>query len=50
MLRSSSTNADDLHDDDGATFSAGSRYTHVWVTDQAARWRLASAQGTTITE
>jgi ketosteroid isomerase-like protein len=35
--------------DDGATFSAGSRYTHVWVVDPAGRWQLASAQGTQIT-
>ncbi|GAA2264187.1 hypothetical protein GCM10010149_00050 [Nonomuraea roseoviolacea subsp. roseoviolacea] len=33
---------------DGTAFSAGSRYTHVYVADSPGAWRLASAQGTTI--
>ncbi|WP_327092209.1 nuclear transport factor 2 family protein [Nonomuraea sp. NBC_01738] len=33
---------------DGATFSAGSRYTHVYAADTLGGWRLVSAQGTTI--
>ncbi|WP_067474084.1 nuclear transport factor 2 family protein [Actinomadura hibisca] len=33
---------------DGTTFSAGSRYTHVFATDASGTWRLLSAQGTTI--
>ncbi|MGW5931709.1 YybH family protein [Streptomyces anulatus] len=34
---------------DGTTFTAGSRYTHVFTADSAAGWRLVSAQGTRIT-
>lgn len=34
----------------GTAFSAASRYTHVFVRGTDARWRLASAQGTRITE
>ena len=34
---------------DGTTFTAGSRYTHVFTADPAAGWRLVSAQGTRIT-
>ncbi|MFI7125280.1 nuclear transport factor 2 family protein [Nonomuraea sp. NPDC050153] len=33
---------------DGTTFSAGSRYTHVYAADTHGAWRLVSAQGTTI--
>ncbi|MEQ4724614.1 nuclear transport factor 2 family protein [Nonomuraea sp. B19D2] len=33
---------------DGATFSAGSRYTHVYAADDHGAWRLVSAQGTAI--
>jgi ketosteroid isomerase-like protein len=33
---------------DGTTFSAGSRYTHVYVADSPGSWRLTSAQGTAI--
>ncbi|NUW45144.1 YybH family protein [Nonomuraea rhodomycinica] len=33
---------------DGTAFSAGSRYTHVYVADSPGTWRLTSAQGTTI--
>ncbi|MFI6317452.1 nuclear transport factor 2 family protein [Nonomuraea sp. NPDC050556] len=33
---------------DGATFSAGSRYTHVYTADTQGTWHLLSAQGTTI--
>ncbi|WP_433441555.1 nuclear transport factor 2 family protein [Nonomuraea sp. CA-141351] len=33
---------------DGATFSAGSRYTHVYAADAHGAWRLVSAQGTAI--
>lgn len=33
---------------DGATFTAGSRYTHVYAADAVGTWRLVSAQGTTI--
>lgn len=33
---------------DGSAFTAGSRYTHVFVTDEAAGWRLISGQGTEI--
>ncbi|MEU7832805.1 MULTISPECIES: nuclear transport factor 2 family protein [unclassified Nonomuraea] len=33
---------------EGATFSAGSRYTHVYATDSHGSWRLTSAQGTAI--
>ncbi|MET9339115.1 nuclear transport factor 2 family protein [Nonomuraea sp. NPDC004354] len=33
---------------DGATFSAGSRYTHVYAADAHGTWRLVSAQGTAI--
>ncbi|MFI1566772.1 nuclear transport factor 2 family protein [Streptomyces sp. NPDC020490] len=33
---------------DGTTFTAGSRYTHVFAFDPAAGWRLHSAQGTQI--
>lgn len=33
---------------DGTTFSAGSRYTHVYAADAADAWRLVSAQGTAI--
>ncbi len=35
--------------DDGSTFTAGSRYTHVFARDAGAGWRLVSAQGTQIT-
>ena len=34
----------------GTAFAAASRYTHVFVRDADARWRLASAQGTQIIE
>ena len=34
----------------GATFAAASRYTHVFVRGADTRWRLASAQGTQISE
>ncbi|MER6944022.1 nuclear transport factor 2 family protein [Nonomuraea sp. NPDC000554] len=33
---------------DGATFTAGSRYTHVFAATPGAGWRLLSAQGTEI--
>ena len=33
---------------DGTTFSAGSRYTHVYTADSPGAWRLTSAQGTAI--
>ncbi|WP_165495215.1 YybH family protein [Actinomadura roseirufa] len=33
---------------DGTTFSAGSRYTHVFAADAPGAWRLVSAQGTAI--
>ncbi|MEU7853216.1 nuclear transport factor 2 family protein [Nonomuraea sp. NPDC049141] len=33
---------------DGTTFSAGSRYTHVYAADAHGSWRLTSAQGTAI--
>jgi ketosteroid isomerase-like protein len=33
---------------DGTTFSAGSRYTHVFAADASGTWRLLSAQGTAI--
>ncbi|MFG1682635.1 nuclear transport factor 2 family protein [Nonomuraea sp. NPDC049269] len=33
---------------DGTTFSAGSRYTHVYAADAHGSWRLISAQGTAI--
>ena len=33
---------------DGTTFSAGSRYTHVYAADPHDSWRLVSAQGTAI--
>lgn len=33
---------------DGTTFSAGSRYTHVYAADADGAWRLVSAQGTAI--
>ncbi|WP_329584742.1 nuclear transport factor 2 family protein [Streptomyces sp. NBC_01005] len=33
---------------DGTTFTAGSRYTHVFTADSAAGWHLVSAQGTRI--
>ncbi|MET9251648.1 nuclear transport factor 2 family protein [Nonomuraea sp. NPDC003709] len=33
---------------DGTTFSAGSRYTHVYVADARGAWRFVSAQGTAI--
>jgi ketosteroid isomerase-like protein len=33
---------------DGTTFSAGSRYTHVFAADASGTWRLVSAQGTAI--
>ncbi|MEV0235450.1 nuclear transport factor 2 family protein [Nonomuraea sp. NPDC050786] len=33
---------------DGTTYSAGSRYTHVYTADSPGAWRLASAQGTAI--
>jgi ketosteroid isomerase-like protein len=33
---------------DGTTFSAGSRYTHVFSADSSGTWRLVSAQGTAI--
>ncbi|NUR91535.1 MAG: nuclear transport factor 2 family protein [Nonomuraea sp.] len=33
---------------DGSTFSAGSRYTHVYATGAQGEWRLVSAQGTAI--
>ncbi|WP_433136425.1 DUF4440 domain-containing protein [Actinomadura nitritigenes] len=33
---------------DGTTFSAGSRYTHVFAADTSGRWRLLSAQGTAL--
>lgn len=33
---------------DGSTFSAGSRYTHVYASDGQTGWRLVSAQGTAI--
>jgi ketosteroid isomerase-like protein len=35
-------------DADGATFTAGSRYTHVFIHAPEAGWRLVSAQGTEI--
>jgi ketosteroid isomerase-like protein len=35
---------------DGSPFSSGSRYTHVFVSDEAGTWQLASAQGTQIAE
>ena len=34
----------------GAAFTASSRYTHVFVRGPDTRWRLASAQGTRISE
>jgi ketosteroid isomerase-like protein len=34
----------------GTAFAAASRYTHVFVRGADARWRLASAQGTSIIE
>lgn len=34
----------------GRPFAAASRYTHVFVEDGGATWRLASAQGTPIVE
>lgn len=33
---------------DGSSFSAGSRYTHVYAAHSPGAWRLTSAQGTTI--
>ncbi|MEV6030600.1 nuclear transport factor 2 family protein [Nonomuraea sp. NPDC052116] len=33
---------------DGGTFSAGSRYTHVYAAGDHGAWRLVSAQGTAI--
>ncbi|GGS80160.1 YybH family protein [Nonomuraea spiralis] len=33
---------------DGGTFSAGSRYTHVYAAGADGGWRLVSAQGTAI--
>ncbi|MDR8408926.1 nuclear transport factor 2 family protein [Nonomuraea sp. 3-1Str] len=33
---------------DGTAFSAGSRYTHVYVAVSPGLWRLVSAQGTAI--
>lgn len=33
---------------DGSTFSAGSRYTHVYAAGSEQDWRLVSAQGTAI--
>lgn len=33
---------------DGTTFSADSRYTHVFAADASGTWRLLSAQGTAI--
>ncbi|MEU8321214.1 nuclear transport factor 2 family protein [Nonomuraea sp. NPDC048881] len=33
---------------DGSTFSAGSRYTHVYAIGPDGGWRLVSAQGTAI--
>jgi ketosteroid isomerase-like protein len=33
---------------DGTTFTAGSRYTHVFTAEPNAGWRLVSAQGTEI--
>ncbi|MFI9595572.1 YybH family protein [Nonomuraea sp. NPDC052265] len=33
---------------DGSTFSAGSRYTHVYTSGPDGSWRLVSAQGTAI--
>ncbi|MEU1723882.1 nuclear transport factor 2 family protein [Nonomuraea sp. NPDC005692] len=33
---------------DGSTFSAGSRYTHVYAAGPDGNWRLVSAQGTAI--
>ncbi|MEV3980825.1 nuclear transport factor 2 family protein [Nonomuraea sp. NPDC049758] len=33
---------------DGSTFSAGSRYTHVYAVAPDGGWRLVSAQGTAI--
>ncbi|MEV4390870.1 nuclear transport factor 2 family protein [Nonomuraea sp. NPDC049607] len=33
---------------DGSTFSAGSRYTHVYASGGDGSWRLVSAQGTAI--
>ncbi|MFI7423647.1 YybH family protein [Nonomuraea sp. NPDC049684] len=33
---------------DGSTFSAGSRYTHVYAVGHDGNWRLVSAQGTAI--
>jgi hypothetical protein len=33
---------------DGARFGAASRYTHVLLRERDGRWRLASAQGTSI--
>ncbi|MEV4110272.1 nuclear transport factor 2 family protein [Nonomuraea sp. NPDC049695] len=33
---------------DGTTYSAGSRYTHVYATGSPGTWRLTSAQGTAI--
>jgi ketosteroid isomerase-like protein len=34
----------------GASFTAGSRYTHVLLRGQEDRWRLVSAQGTRIAD
>ncbi|WP_219465179.1 YybH family protein [Nonomuraea rhizosphaerae] len=34
---------------DGTSFSAGSRYTHVYAAGPQGAWHLISAQGTTIT-
>ncbi len=36
----------DFTHEDGTAFAASSRYTHVFVTDPRAGWRLLSAQGT----
>jgi ketosteroid isomerase-like protein len=33
---------------DGSTFTAGSRYTHVFAAEPGGGWRLLSAQGTEI--
>ncbi|MEV0201889.1 nuclear transport factor 2 family protein [Nonomuraea sp. NPDC050691] len=33
---------------DGTTFSAGSRYTHVYIAASPTAWRLVSAQGTPV--
>jgi hypothetical protein len=47
--------ADDFHTEmagafGGVGFAASSRYTHVLMSDGDGRWRLATAQGTSIAE